>query len=293
MAMGKGKKDKNNKKGSKDPAASEEAAYKKREEESAAAGVPTEIRPPRGGDPPPPGRWQWTLNWDPVVLNDAGEATILVGSCPKTPADVRRLKEEAGVEAILSLQSDVCLEAMGVAWDEVTAEAADNDILYVRVPVFDFDRIDQANMLPEMVRRLASLQRLGRRTYVHCSAGINRANLTVLGYLTFVQGMPLDAAVDMIREARPQANPYVDCWRMSRNRLLAMKEHDMYLATQVKGNSIEEGGDWIMRDWDAASTQVIMDYYNRSVDSDIQLLTAFQLLTDVELAWLNAPKKPS
>jgi len=59
MAMGKGKKDKNNKKGSKDPAASEEAAYKKREEESAAAGVPTEIRPPRGGDLPPPGRWQW------------------------------------------------------------------------------------------------------------------------------------------------------------------------------------------------------------------------------------------
>lgn len=88
-------------------------------------------------------------------------------------------------------------------------------------------------MLPEMVRRLASLQRLGRRTYVHCSAGINRANLTVLGYLTFVQGMPLDAAVAMIREARPQANPYVDCWRMSRNRLLAMKEHDMYLVTQV------------------------------------------------------------
>ena len=30
-----------------------------------------------------------------------------------------------------------------MAWDEVTAEAADNDILYVRVPVFDFDRIDQ------------------------------------------------------------------------------------------------------------------------------------------------------
>jgi len=28
---------------------------------------------------------------------------------------------------------------MGVAWDEVTAEAADNDILYVRGPVVYFD----------------------------------------------------------------------------------------------------------------------------------------------------------
>jgi hypothetical protein len=51
---------------------------------------------------------QWTLNWDPVVLNDTGESTILVGSCPKTRADVRRLKEEAGVQAILSLQVRPC-----------------------------------------------------------------------------------------------------------------------------------------------------------------------------------------
>ena len=43
-------------------------------------------------------------------------------------------------------------------------------------------------MLPEAVRMLYALKHaLGKRVYVHCTAGINRATLTVVGYLTFVQ----------------------------------------------------------------------------------------------------------
>lgn len=64
-------------------------------------------------------------------------------------------------------------------------------------------------MLPEMVRKLALFQALGKRTYVHCTAGINRASLTVLGYLTFVNGMDYDAALEIVKKNRPQANPYV------------------------------------------------------------------------------------
>lgn len=37
------------------------------------------------------------------------------------------------------------------------------------------------------VRKLALLVAMGKRVYVHCTAGINRATLTVVGYLTFVQ----------------------------------------------------------------------------------------------------------
>ena len=44
----------------------------------------------------------------------------------------------------LHSQSDVCLEAMGVEFESsVYPAAVANNILYVRVPVFDFDRIDQ------------------------------------------------------------------------------------------------------------------------------------------------------
>lgn len=45
----------------------------------------------------------------------------------------------------------------------------------------------QALMLPEAVRLLHLLVTNGKRVYVHCTAGINRATLTTVGYLTFVK----------------------------------------------------------------------------------------------------------
>jgi len=254
-------------------AATEEGGNQKRAQEAKEAGIESK-RPPLGGDPPPPGSWQWTLNWDPITFTEDRGAQIIVGSCPRTATDIIRLKEETGVDAILSLQSDVCLNAMNVDFDVLYREAIRNNILYTRVPVYDFDRIDQAAMLPEMVRRLASMVAVGRRTYVHCTAGINRATLTVLGYLTYVKGVELDEALHIVRTQRPQAHPYVDCWRLSRERQLAGKEHDIYLASQQKGNSMEEGGDWIMRDWNAATTKVIQAQYARAVESDVQAMAA-------------------
>ena len=110
-----------------------------------------------------------------------------------------------------------------------------------------------------MVRKLALFRAMGKRTYVHCTAGINRASLTVLGYLTFVEGMTYDQALAIVRESRPQANPYAVSWEIARERLLAGRTEDVYLYTQVElgGNSIEEGGDWIKRDLESASIGVI------------------------------------
>jgi hypothetical protein len=44
---------------------------------------------------------------------------------------------------------------------------------------------------------------------VHCTAGIYRATLTVEAYLTFILGMPLDEAEQLVKGKRPQAQPCV------------------------------------------------------------------------------------
>lgn len=75
-------------------------------------------------------------------------------------------------------------------------------------------RCAQALMLPEAVRMLHLLLSMGKRVYVHCTAGINRATLTVVGYLTFVRGWPLEDAVNHVKHKRPQAHPYIDCWQV-------------------------------------------------------------------------------
>ena len=274
-----------------DAMANEESGYKARAAESAAAGV-VERRPPRGGDAPEPGKWSWTLNWDPLVLDGSNEtvaepteaqmadAKILIGSCPKSASDVDRLVDEAHVEAIVCLQCAVCHEAMGINFDEVRRRAIERGVMIVQVEIRDFDRLDQAKMLPEAVRKLAAFQAMGKRTYVHCTAGINRASLTVVGYLTFVQQFELEAALQVVRDARPQANPYVVSWQIARGRLLSNSMEDIYLHTQVDagGNSIDEGGDWIARDLGAAEKAVIAKMFARSIATDLSMYTSLLAL---------------
>ena len=71
-------------------------------------------------------------------------------------------------------------------------------------------------MLPEAVRMLYVLKHaLGKRVYVHCTAGINRATLTVVGYLTFVQvtrgtpckPCPPDEPSSILMQAWPYSRP--------------------------------------------------------------------------------------
>lgn len=85
------------------------------------------------------------------------------------------------------IQCDLCLEALGIDWHAIRDQGVKRGIVVSRVPIRDFDHGDQTLMLPEAVRTLAMLLALSNRVYVHCTAGINRATLTTLGYLTFVQ----------------------------------------------------------------------------------------------------------
>jgi hypothetical protein len=104
----------------------EKAGAAMRDKESKQAGVDGK-RAPRGGDPPPTGGgWEWTLNWDPIVFDNNNvtienptkekldDAKLIIGSCPRSPADVDRLIDEAGVEAIICLQCTLCHGAMKI-----------------------------------------------------------------------------------------------------------------------------------------------------------------------------------
>jgi len=268
---------------------SEAAGNAKRAAESAAAGVNGQKRAPRGGDPPPQGgKWGWTLNWDPIVFDATNEPVpdpskeqlaatkLIIGSCPRTPADIDRLIDEAGIEAIICLQCTLCHGALEIDWDPIRARALERGVPIVRVSVRDFDRLEQAKMLPEMVRKLAAFDAQGKRTYVHCTAGINRASLTVLGFLTFVKGIELDKALRIVRDNRPQANPYVESWEIARRRLLAERQEDVYLFTQIDqgGNSQKEGGDWIKRDLESAHRGVLAAMFQRGVESDLSMMSA-------------------
>ena len=187
---------------------------------------------------------------------------IFVGSCPRSASDVSAIAAGTGATAILCLQSDDCLTALNVDMDAVRDAARSAGMVHARVAVRDFDRGDQILMLPEAVRTLALLRSLGHTTYVHCTAGINRATLTVVGYLTFVEGKPLDVAVATVTSARPQARPYIDCWRAARHRMLEGWGEEVGAVARslfdARGGVPADDDDGGVGDWVAAEAALLM-----------------------------------
>ncbi len=150
--------------------------------------------------------WTWTLNWSVI------RETIVVGSCPMTTRDIDRIRKETRTTALLSVQTDLCRAAFAIDWGAHLRHAAKRGILLVNAPMRDFDPPEQRRRLPDAVRCLSRLLNRGERVYVYCTAGINRSPLTVLGYLTFLEGLSPDDAHALIKAARPEAAPYWEAY---------------------------------------------------------------------------------
>lgn len=114
--------------------------------------------------------------------------SLLLGSQPRTPADVRHLAEEEGVTCMLSLQQDRDLAHWRVDAGTLRAAASDLGVTMLRAPAVDFDPHSLRATLPNAVALLLQAQAAGRRVYVHCTAGLGRAPAAVIAAL-FWQGL--------------------------------------------------------------------------------------------------------
>ena len=159
--------------------------------------------------------WTWSLNWGIITPE------LIVGTCPMAPDDLGRVKEELAVSAVLSLQHDECLTHWDIDYSEMRREGMRLGLAMERCPIRDFDPAETRRRLPDAVRLLACLQAEGHHTYVHCTAGISRAPLTVFGYLTLVAGVPDGQARRLILEGRPQSVPYWEAYEGARSDLAA------------------------------------------------------------------------
>lgn len=193
--------------------------------------------------------WQWTLNWDEVRTD------IVIGSCPMSTADIDTIRTATGVNALLSLQSDDCRAAFAIDYAQHAGHGAAAGLRMVNTPMLDFNPPDQRRHLPGAVRALAALLAAGHKVYVHCTAGLNRAPLTVMSYLVFVELVAADEAIAFIRRARPAAEPTWEAYEGCRDDLIeALRDHiavrAYYLAHQYPDNDD-------LRNWSQAEIDVI------------------------------------
>lgn len=165
--------------------------------------------------------WIWTLNWNEI------REDLLIGSCPMSGSDLDRIRHETGASAILSLQHDECLAHFGIDYEQHRVHGRRLCLEMARSPMLDFNPGEQRQRLPAAVNRLWDLITDRHRIYVHCTAGMGRSALTVLGYLTFIEGYTPDEAIRLLKSKRPGVIPCLEAYEGCRADLLNPRHDDV------------------------------------------------------------------
>jgi protein-tyrosine phosphatase len=126
---------------------------------------------------------------------------LLVGEYP-TPADVVWLRDEHGVSAVVSLQDDADLAGKGLRLAELERAYAAHAVLFHRIPVPDGNDRNLAARLGDILALLDRLLDEGRRVYLHCNAGFNRAPTAAIACLHVRENLGLEEARDAVKALR-------------------------------------------------------------------------------------------
>ena len=133
--------------------------------------------------------------------------SLWVGSMPSGPEDLARLVQ-AGVGAVLSLQTDDDLGERGLRWTTLWQLMSARGLLAERAPIRDFDKKDLLRGIDPALERLDALLASGRPVYLHCTAGLNRSPTVAIAHLTRTLG--LAEAHTAVMAAHVDAVPYLD-----------------------------------------------------------------------------------
>ncbi|MHB8897870.1 MAG: dual specificity protein phosphatase family protein, partial [Thermoguttaceae bacterium] len=139
---------------------------------------------------------------------------LFVGSCPRSPEDIDRLKSEVGISAVANVQTDGDLDYWEIDWPQLEAHYRNVGVEVRRVPVQDFSPDALRENLPRCVEAVDDLLRNGQTVYVHCNVGVNRSPSICIAYLHWVEGRALDDAVDHVTRCR-SCDPYVEAIRLA------------------------------------------------------------------------------
>ena len=128
---------------------------------------------------------------------------LLVGEYPHHD-DIEWLKNTYGVTAVHNLQDDDDLRMNGLDSKLLRAGYLEHGIDFVRTPIQDGSADAMAERLEAALHDLRDLMGSGdgRRVYLHCNAGMNRAPTLAIAFLRAYRKMSLDEAMAMVKKQR-------------------------------------------------------------------------------------------
>lgn len=138
----------------------------------------------------------------PILRYSRVTPALYVG--PQHRANGKRALAQAGIAYILNMRSEFDDDAHGLTLTPDTppgSSPADVRASYCHLPTPD----DEAPSMAHLAQGIAFIESAldsGGKVYIHCSAGVGRAPTMAAAYL-IRRGYSIDAALDLIRSARP------------------------------------------------------------------------------------------
>jgi protein-tyrosine phosphatase len=124
---------------------------------------------------------------------------LYIGPDPRLQEEYEQL-QSLKVTAILSLQTEADVGSAGLKRAKRMAKSA--GLGFISVPVTDFNRRELQRKLPDCVRKLDRLLRVGHTVYLHCTAGVNRSPTVAVAYLHWCLQWPLEQASTYLHRMR-------------------------------------------------------------------------------------------
>lgn len=132
---------------------------------------------------------------------------LLVGEYP-LPTDAQWLRDQLQVEVVINLQDHYDLEARALDLRELERAYQRVGITLHHLPTDD-SVAGVRERMPEALSLLASHQ--GRRIYLHCNGGTNRAPTIAIAYLHYNCRHKLDDAIALVSRQR-SCLPYLQAF---------------------------------------------------------------------------------
>uniref|UniRef100_A0A7S1T9U4 Uncharacterized protein n=1 Tax=Compsopogon caeruleus TaxID=31354 RepID=A0A7S1T9U4_9RHOD len=141
-----------------------------------------------------------------IDFDEIADWNVVIGPYPQSKEDVD-IMAQADVRAVVNVQTDGDFEKRKIDWAAISRAYEEHDIWVGRIQIIDFDGEDLQRHLKRAVEELHHFICHGRKTYVHCTAGMGRAPAVVVGYAVKYRGMDADAALAYIKQYRKVAAP--------------------------------------------------------------------------------------
>ena len=133
---------------------------------------------------------------------------LFVGEYPGVE-DVPWLRQAFGISAVLNLQDAEDLNLKGLDIAALQSAYRTNQMTFFRTPVADYDCDSLAKALPQALELLQASLQSGKRVFLHCNAGCNRAPTVAIAYLHVYHALSLAQARDFFKARRP-CGPYMN-----------------------------------------------------------------------------------